>query len=315
MWPADLQATILTLKSGASGAPPASDPPPTAEASPPLNEPVSSVPSQSEAHAPAPSVSENGVPPMASLRDDSGPPLHPAPTTILSAERAASRPPQENGPATAGPSTVPPRSHSAVNSPAPQPASIPQPHAPYPYAPYGFVPKAPPQQPAYPHTPYYATPPPVPPGYPSHYPYGGYPPPPGYPSTSTGYPPYPHSAPPHQGPMGEQPPPNHAFPPMPPAEDLPSYEEMIVEALVDTNDPDGAPPKDLVAWMAARYPLQTNFRPSASQALQKAFKRGRLEKRPGGKYRLNPSWEGGTVSASRMDKFSAWLIFIDAWLR
>lgn len=79
-------------------------------------------------------------------------------------------------------------------------------------------------------------------------------------------------------------------------EDLPSYEEMIVNALVEHPDPEGAPPKDLFAWMAARYPLQTNFRPSASQALQKAFKRGRLEKGPGGKYRLNASWEGGSVS-------------------
>lgn len=79
-------------------------------------------------------------------------------------------------------------------------------------------------------------------------------------------------------------------------EDLPSYEEMIVNALMEHPDPEGAPPKDLFAWMAARYPLQTNFRPSASQALQKAFKRGRLEKGPGGKYRLNASWEGGSTS-------------------
>ncbi|KAH9936126.1 uncharacterized protein B0H18DRAFT_868004 [Fomitopsis serialis] len=70
---------------------------------------------------------------------------------------------------------------------------------------------------------------------------------------------------------------------------------MIVEALMDTGDPEGAAPKDLFAWMASRYPLQTNFRPSASQALQKAYKRGRLEK-VSGKYRLNPSWEGGTTS-------------------
>lgn len=72
---------------------------------------------------------------------------------------------------------------------------------------------------------------------------------------------------------------------------------MIVEALLDITDPEGAAPKDMFAWMSARYPLQTNFRPSASQALQKAFRRGRLEKRPGGKYRLNATWEGGAVSA------------------
>ena len=70
---------------------------------------------------------------------------------------------------------------------------------------------------------------------------------------------------------------------------------MIVEALVDIGN-DGAAPKDLFLWMGSRWPLQTNFRPSASQALQKAFRRGRLEKAPGGKYRLNPNWEGGAVS-------------------
>ncbi|KAI0713996.1 hypothetical protein C8T65DRAFT_573906 [Cerioporus squamosus] len=71
---------------------------------------------------------------------------------------------------------------------------------------------------------------------------------------------------------------------------------MIVEALLDCGDAEGAAPKDLFTWMASRYPLQTNFRPSASQALQKAYKRGRLEKRAGGKYRLNPNWEGGASS-------------------
>ncbi|KIO18630.1 hypothetical protein M407DRAFT_31706 [Tulasnella calospora MUT 4182] len=39
----------------------------------------------------------------------------------------------------------------------------------------------------------------------------------------------------------------------------------------------------------------TNFRPSAHQALQKAFKRGRLQK-VGSKYRLNPNWSGGSTS-------------------
>jgi hypothetical protein len=80
------------------------------------------------------------------------------------------------------------------------------------------------------------------------------------------------------------------------AEDLPSYEEMIVEALMDSDDPEGCVPKTVFNWMATHYPLQSNFRPSASQALQKAFKRGRLEKFPGGKYRLNASWGGGRVS-------------------
>jgi hypothetical protein len=71
---------------------------------------------------------------------------------------------------------------------------------------------------------------------------------------------------------------------------------MIVEALSECTDPDGWVPKDLFTWMAARYPLQSNFRPSASQALQKAYKRGRFEKSTNGKYRLSTSWEGGSVS-------------------
>jgi hypothetical protein len=71
---------------------------------------------------------------------------------------------------------------------------------------------------------------------------------------------------------------------------------MIVEALMDFGDPEGCAPKALFSWMASHYPLQSNFRPSASQALQKAFKRGRLEKGNNGKYRLNVNWEGGNTS-------------------
>ncbi|TDL18108.1 hypothetical protein BD410DRAFT_793595 [Rickenella mellea] len=81
-----------------------------------------------------------------------------------------------------------------------------------------------------------------------------------------------------------------------PGSDLPSYEEMIVSALTSLSSPDGTAPKTLFTWMAAHYPLQQNFRPSASQALQKAFRRGRLEKSNEGKYRLNASWEGGNTS-------------------
>ncbi|KAF8582818.1 hypothetical protein K439DRAFT_1634941 [Ramaria rubella] len=79
---------------------------------------------------------------------------------------------------------------------------------------------------------------------------------------------------------------------------MPSYEEMIVEAIVDVGDGEGTAPKILFAWMASHYPLQQNFRPSASQALHKALKRGRLEK-IGGKYRLNPSWGGGPTTSKR----------------
>lgn len=81
-----------------------------------------------------------------------------------------------------------------------------------------------------------------------------------------------------------------------PSDDLPSYEDMLVEALTDLNESDGSAPKALFTWMASRYPLHTNFRPSASQALQKAFKRGRLEKGSNGRYRLNASWDGGSTS-------------------
>ncbi|KDN42815.1 hypothetical protein RSAG8_06569, partial [Rhizoctonia solani AG-8 WAC10335] len=78
-------------------------------------------------------------------------------------------------------------------------------------------------------------------------------------------------------------------------EGLPSYEEMIVLALMENQDGEGIAPKDVFAWMSARWPLNANFRPSASQALQKAYKRGRLEK-IGTKYKLNPDWHGGATT-------------------
>ncbi|KAK2460628.1 hypothetical protein APHAL10511_007098 [Amanita phalloides] len=133
-----------------------------------------------------------------------------------------------------------------------------------------------PSQAAYPHAPYY------PAGYPpySHL-YPGYPPP--------GYPPHPLLA------SGSTPQPQDSYGTQS-TDELPSYEEMIVEALAESNDPEGCAPKDLFTWMASRYPLQSNFRPSASQALQKAYKRGRFEKTSGGKYKLNTAWEGGNTS-------------------
>ena len=151
------------------------------------------------------------------------------------------------------------QAHSQQSQSHPQPNPPPVQYYPYPS----------PQIPPYPHAPYY--------GHGQHHPPAG----PGF------LPP-----PMHYGTMYTRPPVTR---PDGSTEDLPSYEEMIVNALMEHPDPDGAPPKDLFAWMAARYPLQTNFRPSASQALQKAFKRGRLEKGPGGKYRLNGNWEGGSV--------------------
>ncbi|GAC95963.1 hypothetical protein PHSY_003541 [Pseudozyma hubeiensis SY62] len=67
---------------------------------------------------------------------------------------------------------------------------------------------------------------------------------------------------------------------------LPSYEDMIVEGLRVMGS---SPPRTLFNWMQDTYPLMKKFRPSAHQALQKAFKRGRLLK-TGSLYRINPSW-------------------------
>lgn len=186
----------------------------------------------------------------------------------------------------------------------------------------------------YPHAPYYPppiaatsthlTPSPQPP--PFHTPYSYYPHYPGFPPLAPGQqPPYafypqhpPPPPPPHSGskPLFTSaplvhPPVNERNADSKPGgssgsgrprkdmtnEDLPSYEEMIVEGLSTFSNEDGVAPKALFAWIATRYPVQANFRPSASQALQKAYKRGRLEKSSsGGKYRLNPNWEGGAVS-------------------
>jgi hypothetical protein len=183
-----------------------------------------------------------------------------------------------------------PRTSDDASRPTPQPepsASSTKPPATelpqgsYPHASYGY-PQT--QSLAYPHTPYY---PPL--SYPHNFP----------PQPSA---PYPHAAfPPAQG-SGP------LFPGVPhhphstdhsgmPSDDLPSYEDMLVEALTDLNESDGSAPKSLFTWMASRYPLHTNFRPSASQALQKAFKRGRLEKGSNNRYRLNASWDGGSVSS------------------
>ncbi|CAK5269900.1 unnamed protein product [Mycena citricolor] len=154
---------------------------------------------------------------------------------------------------------------------------------------------------AYPHTPYYHQP--LPPGYlPFSFPYAAgpssaahhpYPLPP--PLSAPGYPaPNPYFAAPHQQ--------DASIPvPAPASEDtdLPSYEDMIVEGLTTVADPEGMAPKDLFNWISARYPVQANFRPSASQALQKAYRRGRFEKNASGRYRLNASWEGGNSSTRR----------------
>ncbi|KAL9935695.1 hypothetical protein V8E36_005272 [Tilletia maclaganii] len=85
---------------------------------------------------------------------------------------------------------------------------------------------------------------------------------------------------------------------------LPSYEDMLVEAITALEaaglahpaptskhaGQKGVPPRVLFHWMADRYPLMKNFRPSASQALQKSLKRGRFLK-IGSLYRLNPDFD------------------------
>ena len=171
-----------------------------------------------------------------------------------------------------------------------QSATIAPSQGPYPHLSYGY-PQAQPL-PAYPHTPYY-TPYGHPHNFPSHpsapYAHTAYPP---SQSSQASFSPFtgvPLSRHPHA--MGVPSPEHGGIP----ADDLPSYEDMLVEALIDLNEPDGSAPKSLFTWMASRYPLHSNFRPSASQALQKAFKRGRLEKGSNGKYRLNASWDGGSV--------------------
>lgn len=201
-------------------------------------------------------------------------------------DASASKPSSPTPSVAAGPSVASPSQSSVTQSPAqpPLPSAVHYPHQPY-------------YHPSYPHASYYT--PHTTYGYPHAYP--PYPPP-----TPV---PYPSNQPSQPSPFTTAPiahaphPPPEQRPPLPPpppplnaVDDLPSYEEMIVEALIDCGDPEGCAPKALFSWMAMHYPLQTNFRPSASQALQKAFKRGRLEKGNNGKYRLNDNWEGGNTS-------------------
>jgi hypothetical protein len=82
--------------------------------------------------------------------------------------------------------------------------------------------------------------------------------------------------------------------------DLPHYELMIVHALQAISDPNGSPPKVIWDWMnryisltdnteGSNYPCNPKFRASASQALQKALKKGRLIK-SGSLYKINPDF-------------------------
>ena len=198
---------------------------------------------------------------------------------------------ENSTPTTTSPASLTSAPISATPTVPPQP--------PYPHQPYGYPPVA------YPHAPYY--PPPL--GYP-HYP------PPSYPHYSSPLPnayPHPQSHPVLPAPHPTRPSSSayhvqQSIHPERASDDLPSYEEMIVEALQEFTDPEGCAPKDLFASMAAKYPLQFNFRPSASQALQKAFKRGRLEKANNGKYRLNTTWEGGSVCVYSLRKIDSTML-------
>ncbi|GBE85133.1 hypothetical protein SCP_0703190 [Sparassis crispa] len=319
VWPADLEAAIHALKRVPANGPsmPRASSTQSVEAEPVVGTNGSAdVPSQ-EVHPPGePSrdstaeTEPEASPPMASLNDPAeyrsalqteaprssaeqylrrrlSASLSPAPSPLASNDSASGT--------NANPGTQPQPARYSAKSPSASmvpstPHSHAQPPATYPYMPYGYAMPSQPQHSAYPHAPYYAPPGPSHPhAYPPPYPYSPYAPPHGYHTPTP--PPPPH----YPGPYPRPHMPSGPADPLP-AEDLPSYEEMIVEALLDSGDPKGALPKELFACMAARYPLQTNFRPSASQALQKAYRRGRLEKRPGGRYRLNAAWEGGATS-------------------
>jgi hypothetical protein len=85
---------------------------------------------------------------------------------------------------------------------------------------------------------------------------------------------------------------------------------MIVESLQNVGGTRGAAPKEIFNYMielayfppnglkltmystTRHWPLIPNFRPSASQALARALKRGRLRKE-GTLYSLNPAWTSG----------------------
>lgn len=287
VWPSDLNSAIGAMKGTTTNSQPQQlQQPPQSEKNSSdgdINHETLDAPPLTQKHSDASASTTVSALPVASELDLNkkqtvDEPLTPVSTTTATATAEpvqptpATLPPSASAPAI----TVP----LPVQTPSPATISVPAPGYAHPGYPY------PPPTNAYPHHPYYT----VPPGY-SPYPHGGYP---QYPGTY--HPPHPanpiypgvHPAPgPHPG---EQ------YGSNPNSDDLPSYEEMIVEALQDSGDPEGCAPKDLFASMASRYPLQSNFRPSASQALQKAFKRGRLEKSSGGKYRLSATWEGGNVS-------------------
>ncbi|KNE70606.1 hypothetical protein AMAG_15366 [Allomyces macrogynus ATCC 38327] len=77
---------------------------------------------------------------------------------------------------------------------------------------------------------------------------------------------------------------------------VPSYEEMIAQAITALGDPQGHPPREIYAWMAMTYGayLPVQFKGSATQALKKAWRKSRFL-RDNRRYRLNPDYQGARV--------------------
>jgi hypothetical protein len=269
LWPSNLAAAVAELQLGP--APPSfQDTRKDITSGPVVNAPLTSVSPLPDAVTQAsPTGTSTAFDPHLPSDDPNGD------TTATGDQSSSPRQPQ---------SSVEPISQPEPSTSLTKPSVTELPQGSYPHAPYGYPSTQ--SLPAYPHTPYYHYPPlnyphNFPPQHPASYPHAPFPP------SHTPFPP-------------AVPLPRHPHPtglPSTDQDDLPSYEDMLVEALTDLNESDGSAPKALFTWMASRYPLHTNFRPSASQALQKAFKRGRLEKGNNGRYRLNASWDGGSVRA------------------
>ncbi|KAJ1501245.1 hypothetical protein HMI54_008678 [Coelomomyces lativittatus] len=75
---------------------------------------------------------------------------------------------------------------------------------------------------------------------------------------------------------------------------LPAYEDLIAEALMEMGN-GGYPPRLIFNWMESHYThLPEQFRGSATQALKKAWKKGRFTRHER-KYKLNPTYMAGPV--------------------
>ncbi|KAF7980482.1 hypothetical protein HWV62_37968 [Athelia sp. TMB] len=261
VWPMDLKSAVAALQQRRSAQPPPAAPDAASIDPTPIIQPAPSVPPPPEN-----SAAESACSAPVEKSPEAAPVDKPPEAVPLTQTQTPSPTPLAPQP-TAPPVPV------TLHTPAPIPPPAPQPT--YPHQPYGF------SQPtaSYPHVPYYGA---ATTSY--NYPHSSYPSfPPG-----VSYSQHARKSPePFPNLTSRQPTDKKVAP-----EDIPSYEEIIAEALTECADPEGAVPKNIFTFMAARYPLQSNFRPSASQALQKAYKRGRFEKGMTGKYKLNRSWQG-----------------------